>query len=515
MGNQLKAGAILTYVALILNSIISIIYTPIMLKLLGQSEYGLYSLAVSSASYVGILNFGLGNAVIRYTAKYRALGDDEGCSRIYGLFSIMYGTLGIIALVSGVVLTIFSPDLFSNSLTGDELYKLRIIMGIMVTNLSIGIGLGLFSVIALAHEKFVFQKMIGIVSSIVNPLIMLPLLMMGYGSISVALITTILNFISILVNIHYCFRVLKIKIKFGKFQIDLIKEIFVFSSFVFLNLIIEKLYWSTDQIILGVYSGTVAVSIYSIGATFSGYFSGFAAAISNVFLSKVTRMVITEVPDKEISDLFIRVGRVQYIILSFALGGFIVFGQEFIQLWVGPEYSDSFYIALIILVPAMIALIQGMGGIILQAKNKHKFKSILYLVIAICNVFLSIIFVKKWGGIGCALATGLAYMVGNVLVMNYYYWKKIHIDIPKFWKNILFMSAALLVSILFGATANRYLLADTWIILVGKIFAFSIFYLLMIWFVGMNNYERDLLSVPLKRMLHVFNREIAFDKTKA
>lgn len=504
MKNQLKAGAILSYVALFINSAISIIYTPVMLNLLGQSEYGLYSLANSAAAYVGVLNFGLGNAVIRYTAKYKALKDEEGCSNLYGMFCIMYGILGILALVAGIILTLNSHNIFSNSLSMDEVNKLKILMGISIINISIGIGLGIFSVIVLAQEKFIFQKVIGIASSIINPVITLPLLIMGYGSISLTIVTTLLNFVTILTNIYYCFKVLKIKIVFKKFEATLLKEIIVFSFFIFLNLIIEKIYWSTDQVILGIFSGTVAVSVYTIGASFSGYFSGFSAAISNVFLSKVSGMVTKEVSGKEISDLFIRVGRVQYVVISFALSGFIIFGQEFIHLWVGKDYHDSFIIALMILVPMMVSLIQSMGGIILQAKNMHRFKTMLYFVIAIVNIFMSIIFAQWWGAIGCALATAVAFTIGNIVIMNIYYWKKINIDIPRFWISILCMSAPLLISLVVGIALNKMVISGGWSLLIIKMIGFSVIYSLLMWFTGMNKYEKDLFIVPFRNIINRF-----------
>ncbi|NFO13457.1 hypothetical protein FDB34_04370 [Clostridium botulinum] len=84
--NQLKAGAILSYISLGLTNIIAIIYTPIMLRLLGQSEYGLYNLSNSIIGYLGVLDFGLGNAIVRYTAKYRAEEDKDGESNLNGLF---------------------------------------------------------------------------------------------------------------------------------------------------------------------------------------------------------------------------------------------------------------------------------------------------------------------------------------------------------------------------------------------------------------------------------------------
>ncbi len=507
MKSQLKAGALLSYIALFISSAISIVYTPIMLKYLGQSEYGLYSLATSASGYIGVLNFGLGNAVIRYTAKYKALKDEDGCSRLYGMFFIMYSILGALALVSGIILTLNSENIFSNSLSVTEVNKLTVLMIIMVINISIGIGLGLFSVIVLAHEKFIIQKVITIAGSIINPIIMVPLLIMGYGSVSLVIVTTIISFITILINIYYCFRVLKIKMVFKKVQKDLLKEILIFSSYIFLNLVIDKIYWSTDQFILGIYSGTVAISIYTIGASFTGYFSGLSAAISNVFLSKVTGMVTKEASDKEISDLFIRVGRIQYIILSFALSGFIVFGREFIDLWVGKEYSDSFIIAVIILIPSIVSLIQGMGGIILQAKNMQRFKSVVYFLIAIGNVFLTILFVQWWGVIGSAIATAAAFTIGNIVVMNVYYWKKLKIEILKFWINILNMSFPFAMSLAFGLTINKIMLADSWIILFIKMVVFSILYTILMWLIGMNNYEKDLILSPLKHITRRFKKE--------
>lgn len=507
MKNQLKAGVVLSYVALLVNSIISLIYTPIMLKILGQSEYGIYSLATSMTAYVSILNFGLGNAVIRYTAKYRATKEKEECCNLYGTFCLMYGVLGITALAIGVMLTFNTDRIFSNSLSVDEINKLTILMAVMVINISIGIGSGFFSAVILAYEKFIFQKVVNIIGSIINPIVMLPILMMGYGSIALTLITTIINFITIFINVYYCFKVLKIRIKFCKLEKNLFREIIIFSFFIFLNLVIDKVYWSTDQIILGIFSGAATISIYTVGTSFMGYFSGFSVAISNVFLSRVTRIVTKENSEKEVSDLFIRVGRLQYIILSFTVSGFIIFGQEFINLWVGKDYSDAFVIAGVMLVPMMLSLVQSMGGIILQAKNEQKFKSIIYALTAVFNVFISVIFVQWWGPIGCAIGTAIAFTIGNVIIMNIYYWKKINIDIPLFWKNIFSMSFAVFVSVVFVNKLNTLIPAENWSVLFMKIIIFSFFYITLMWFLGMNKYERNILIFPVKNVLHKINNK--------
>ena len=67
-----KKGAILSYVSIIVTTIIQLIYTPFLIRKLGQSEYGLYSLVQSIIGYLTVLDLGFGNAIIVYTAKYRA-----------------------------------------------------------------------------------------------------------------------------------------------------------------------------------------------------------------------------------------------------------------------------------------------------------------------------------------------------------------------------------------------------------------------------------------------------------
>lgn len=498
--SQLKSGAILSYISMILTSGISILYTPIMLSLLGQSEYGLYNISNSIIGYLGVLDFGLGNAVVRYTAKYRTLNDKDGEENLQGMFIVIYSILAIIILVVGGMLVMHSDLLFSSKLTSVELDRMKVIMVIMIFNLAISFPFGVFGGIITAHEHFIFPKIIAIIRAILNPMVMLPLLFIGYGSIGMATATTVVNIVFIGVNIYYCFKVLKIKIKFKKLEFRILKEISGYSFFIFLNIIVDKIYWSTDQFILGAVSGTVAVAIYSIGSTLNAYYMNFSTAISGVFLPKVTKMITRNVDDEELTSLFIKAGRVQYIVMAFILSGFFIFGKEFIYIWAGEGYAEAYYIALIVMIPLTIPLIQNIGITILQAKNMHKFRSNVYIVIAVINVILSIPLAKILGGIGAALSTAVSMVIGNIIIINIYYYRKINIDIVKFWKNIIKMTIPISISIIMGKLIDHLinLRGYTGIFIKGSIFA-VIFFILM-WNLAMNNYEKQLIIKPINKI---------------
>lgn len=495
--NQLKAGAVLSYVSLFLGNIISILYTPVVLRLLGQAEYGLFNLSNSIVGYLGILNLGFGSAIVRYTAKYRAENDTDGEYNLNGMFIIVYSVLAIIVVIAGSFLVINVPNIFGTSLSSEELIKIRILMILMIFNLAISFPFGIFGSIISAYEKFIFPKIVGIIRVIINPLVMLPLLLMGYKSIAMTIMTTIINILFIGINMYYCFKFLKIKIKFNNLDFTVFQEIFTFSFFILLNTIVDKIYWSTDQFILGAVSGTLAVAIYSVGSNFSNYYMAFSTAVTSVFLPKITTMVIKNVEDKELSDLFIRIGRIQYVILSFILSGFIIVGKEFINLWAGSGYEEAYYIAIIVMIPLTIPLIQTLGITILQAKNMHKFRSCIYLIIAIVNLIFSIPMAKMLGGIGAAICTSVAMIIGNIIIMNIYYYKKLNIDVPSFWMEIVKISIPVVLSLVLGLFFENLinLTGFSQVFINGVIF--SIIFFSLMWNYGLNEDEKNLVSMPI------------------
>lgn len=499
--NELKSGAILSYLSLFLNTLIQILYTPIMLRLLGKSEYGLYTLANSVIGYLGVLDFGLGNTIVRYTAKYRALNDKEGEYNLNGMLIIVYSIIALLVIVAGSLIINNSDSIFSNSLSIKEQNTIKTLIMIMVFNMAISLPFGIFSSIVTAYEKFTFQKIIGILKSIINPFVMLPLLFMGYKSIGMTVATTVINILYISVNVYYCFKVLKIKIKFNNIELSLFKEIFGYSFFIFLNMIVDKIYWGTDQLILGVVSGTTMVSIYAIGSQLSTYYMTFSTAISGVFLPRVTQMITREASDNEISDLFIKIGRIQYFILAFIMCGFIIVGKDFISIWAGDGYESSYYIALVVMIPLTIPLIQNLGIAILQAKNMHQFRSNLYIVIALLNIIISIPLAKFLGGFGCAFVSGVCFFIGNGIIMNIYYYKKVNIDIPRFWNNIIKVTIPVVISLILSTLINSFISGSGFIHIIVKGILFSLIYIILVIKIGMNDYEKNLIMNPLKKIL--------------
>ena len=504
--NQLHSGVILSYLNLVISFVIPFVYTPLMLRLLGQAEYGLYSLSNSVIGYLTLLSFGFGTTIVRYIAKYRAEGRKREEEEAFGFFLMLYSALALLVMAGGMIVSFFADGIFEKGLTGGEISKMRILTLIMAFNTALSFPLSVFSSIAIAHERYFFRKVMDIVSTAAAPLANLIALYLGFASVGMALAATIVQLLLAPVSIVYCFRELKLRPRFVRLPGALVREMLGFSVFVFIGTLVDMLFWATDKVILGMLASTTAVAIYNVGGTFNNIVMQLSTSISVVLVPRITGMVITDTPKQEWSNLFIRVGRLQFLIIGLIASGFPVFGRVFIELWAGPDYADAFWVAALTMFPLCIPLIQNTGLSIVVAQNKHQFRAIIYLVIAIANVISTYLIVPYMGIIGAALCSCISYLLGQGLVMNIYYYKVTGLDIPRFWGNILRMAPVPGVMTAVGLFVLKAISLDGWMPFLGGVVVYSAIYCLLMYVFAMNDYERDIIRKPLGKILNRFHR---------
>lgn len=499
--NQRKIGAVLSYVSIIINTLVGLLYTPFLISKLGQSEYGLYSLVASIIGTLTILDFGFGNAIVVYTTKYRENREFENEKKLHGMFLIVYFIIGIVATLIGLILFFSANNLFSSTMTQTELYKIRIMLLILTFNLAITFSFSIYSSIISAYEKFIFQKVLAILNTLLKPVLMMPLLFMGYKSITMCVVITIVNAIVLLSNYLYCKNKLKIKIKYTGFDKSVFKVVAQYSIWLFLGVIVDKINWSIDQFVLGAVSGTIAVSIYSIASQLNTLFVNLSTAISGVLLPKMSKMVANEVTSKQLTDEFIKVGRIQFYVIFLIASGFVLFGKEFILFWVGKEYINSYYCTLWLMIPTTIPLIQSLGISIRQAMNKHKFAALTNVFIALLNLVISIFLASLYGPVGSAAGTGIGILV-SIIIINIYYNKVIKLDMCQFWRTIvvMFTKVAIPVVVIIVIMHILPLTGIKSVIIYGSIY--TLIYLFVVYKFVLNTYEKEIVNSVKRKVIN-------------
>jgi O-antigen/teichoic acid export membrane protein len=156
--------------------------------------------------------------------------------------------------------------------------------------------------------------------------------------------------------------------------------------------------------------------------------------------------------------------------------------------------------------PLCIPLIQNTGLSFVIAQNKHQFRSVVYLVIAIANVISTYLLVPAMGVIGAAICSCVSYLLGQGLIMNIYYYKVTGLDIPLFWKNILKMAIIPGAMLAIGLIVKQFITIDNWFAFFAGVILFTAVYALLMYRFAMNDYEKDILRKPLKKILSKFRR---------
>lgn len=506
--NQLRTGVILSYINLGISCIIPFLYTPIMLRMLGQQEYGLYSLAHSVISYLTLLSFGFGSTIIRYISKYRAEGNRDAVERTFGFFLGVYVFLGALVFIVGCMVSNYVEPIFHKGLTEAEIGKVHILIIIMSFNTMLSFPISVFSSIITSYERYVYRKLIDMISTVAAPIFNLVALYMGLASVGMSMASTVLQFLMLPLNMIYCFKVLKIKPQFKRIPIALIKEMVGFSFYVFIATIVDLLFWSTDKVILGMLASSTAVAIYNVGGTFNNTVISLSTSISGVLTPRITGMVVKDASKDQLTELFVKVGRLQYFVMALIISGFAVFGQAFIHLWAGDEYADAYWIAVLTMFPLCIPLIQNTGLSIVVAQNKHKFRSLTYLGIAIINVISTYLVVPYLGGIGAALCSCITYLVGQGLIMNVYYFKVTGINIPLFWKNIGKMSIVPGGMLAIGIFMNSKVELDRWGLFLSAVIIYTVLYCLGMYKFALNQYEKGIVCQPIRKIKNIFSHKL-------
>ncbi|MBQ7302715.1 MAG: lipopolysaccharide biosynthesis protein [Clostridia bacterium] len=494
-GNQLKLGVIINYASVVIGLMITLFYTPIMYKGLGESEYGVYSTTMALVSNLSLLSLGMNSAFTRFYSRKKLEGNEEGVHRLNGMFLTVYFIMSALALLCGVIIALNYRAVYGGVMTEAELSRTPLLTMILSLNVAVTFPESLLESTMTVNERYVVHRSLNAIKTIANPALMLPILLLPSlakwrTSVALAAILLIVHCLHILWCFLYCKKALRFKARFGHFDMPLMRSIASFTLFVFIGIIVDKLNWSVDKFLLGKMVSSTASGVYYLADQLNVYFLSLATILSNVLIPRVHRIVADGGDDAELSRLFIKVGRLQFMVLAPIWLGFLFFGKFFVGVWANGQ-MDVYPIALLLMGSTIIPSIQNLGIEIQHAKNKHQFRSILYLIVCVVNIIFTIVALKLGhGGVGAAAVTAFTVLVGNGLIMNIHYKKKIGLDIGRFWRSILSLLPALILPAIAGYLMMRFVPIDGYVLFLLCCAAFVLVYAVSMWLFGFNAEEK-------------------------
>lgn len=498
--NQVRAGALVSYITIFFNIISGFIYTPWLIGKLGQSDYALYTLVNSVMTYF-VLDFGMGAAITRFITKYRVNNEPAKINNLLGVTTKLYLTIdGIIFVVMVAFYTLIDKIYVNLSVSEIEKLENVFIIAGMVALFSFPLlpVNGIFT----AYEKLYAQKIFDLLAKVLTITTVIVALLSGGGLYFVVLFNTGITFLMNLIKFIYIKKSAKININFKHKDKALKNSIFSFSAWVMVSSIADRFFFTFVPSLLGIVSNSSQIAVFGVAVSIENYTCLFSSVFNNLFLPRVTSMVVKNESTEKITDLMIKVGRIQLIIVASIVTLIISMGKEFLTCWVGAEYQDAYYVLIIVLIPTLVHFCQAIATEMLYATNNVKYRALVYICGSIISVVTTLLIGERLGAIGAGIGIGLGLLLSHVVLINIIYHKKLKLNIPKYFKECqLKIIIPMLVSGTIGFLIMKIYPVDNLIFFIVKAGIWAVFHVIIMWFMFMNKYEKNLFLGYAKKIV--------------
>lgn len=509
MANQIKVGAILSYVTICINMILGLLYTPWMINHIGTSAYGLYALSGTFIAYF-MLDFGLGSAVGRFLSLAVANKDEKNIKSTINTAFRIYIIIDIIVFILLFFIYFFLDEIFIK-LTVAEIHDFKIVFCISAFFSILSFPLMPFNGTMIAYEKFIQLKTIELVQKVSAVVFTIFALLVGYGLFAVVFINAVVAFLCNVYKLIYTWNNLNIKVSIVNYDKNLAKSLFSFSIWVFIIGIAQRLVVTLSPTILGIRANTMEITIYAVASTLEAYVWTFSNALNGLFMPRISSMVAKNVNRKELTDLMIRVGRIQLIICGLIISGLFVLGKPFLNLWMGPEFVKSYYVVILMVATGIISLTQAIADTLLYVENEVRYRAVIYCSSAVISFVVGYVLAGYIGAIGCGIGIFFS-LFSTVIGMNIVYSRKLNLQIGRFFKEChLKIIWPIIICSILALLVQKILPISSWYIIFMYVCVYTLIFIGLQWFLTMNKCEKELM---LSLYCRFFNRchKISFKK---
>lgn len=496
---QIRLGAILSYFSIFLNIGAGVIYTPWMIRQIGQGEYGLFTLANSLISLF-MIDFGLSAATSKYVSEYHVKNEEEKVNIFLGAIYKLYLFVDIIILLTLVVIFFFIDKIYVN-LSVSELIQFKVVYCIAALYSIISFPFITMNGILTAYEKFVQLKMADVLYRVLVILFMVIALMNGKGLYALVTVNAIVGLLVIIYKLVIIKKATPVKVNLKHTEKGIYKEVFGFSFWTTVASLAQRLVFNITPSILGMVSSASEIAVFGIVTTIESYSFTITNAINGMFMPKISKIYAEDNRDDGIMNLMLKVGRFQYALNGILVVGFLVLGKNFISLWMGEDYINAYYGIVLVLIPGLLYNPMQIAHTAMVVRNKVKKQAEVNLLMGIINVLLSYNLSKKYGVVGACVSICIAYLF-RIIALIIIYKKDLALDMIFFVKKCYIRYLPILVlSTIAGFGVLRMIYSLNWIGLIVNVIILLLVYSILFLILGINSSERTKVKNMIVRRL--------------
>ncbi len=484
--------------------VIAFMLAPFLVHTLGDTKYGIWTIAIAFTGYMNLLDLGLTSAVNKYVSQYNGVRDNRSINAIVSTSLALFLLMGLII----VLLSPFMANFIVSFISLDESLVSIVHMLIIIVSFDIAIFVvsGLFKGIFGGYQHYSIINIVQIISALFKALMFYAFLSHGHDLIAMGYISIAGNVLSALL-FYWLLKKYYPQVSFTIAAVnkDRASEILHYSKFTFLAMFANQIIYYSDAFVIGFFMTAAAVTHYSIPWTLAEYTKKILFAISNTYAPAISEKDAAGDLDN-IKHLYLSGTRYMIIISNLLSVGMIVLGGAFIALWMGSRFQVLGETVLIILfINLFFQGPQTISYAILQGLAKQKYYSYMSMVVSIANLALSILLVQKYGIVGVALGAAIPQILFYAFFVPWLTLKTLNIPRWYYFRQT-FLPSLIPTAVLFLTLYNwaDFHTPGSYFELLGMAFVCTLVYLLLVFFMMLNDVEKKASLALLKKVKLIF-----------
>lgn len=405
-------NAIANWVTVAFVAVVSFVMSPFIVQHLGATRYGVWSLTAGLVGYLGLLDLGIRQAVSRYVAHNHAVSDHEENSLIVSAALRLFGIIGFFAVLLAGLLAYFTPILFN--IPEAMIADVRAIVVLGGLSMAASLVGGVFGGVVTGLERFDAQCGLEIATTVVRSGAIVFALRADYGLVALAVIqlsSQILNCALYWMIAHKLYA--KLKIRWTGELGPQMRTILSFSATLTVLYALGKIISYSDTAVIGAFLPIDAVTSFVIAGSLCLQAREVPRSLSYLMAPRISAMM--SIGNNRVGDEIAQVARIATLLSASIATTFVIRGESFISLWMGPEYGPLSGQVLRILA-IVVWLDASRSVMVLSLTGMAKQSTVIpgLAIEAACNLALSLLLVRPLGLVGVALGSMIPGLIVSI-----------------------------------------------------------------------------------------------------
>lgn len=477
---------------------VNFVLTPFVIRSLGNTSYGVWVLLVALVGYLGYLDLGVRGAVTRFVARHHGAADHASASRVASTALTTFALAGALAiLLSGVLaVTVGHAARVPIELRGEA----RIVLLLGGLNIAGSLLCGVFGGIVIGMQRFDYANGVEIGAQALRALLIVAALKAGYGLVALATIQLGIAGLRGVTDFLVSRRLYpELKLRLGEWDRATLKVIFGFGVAATLLQVLGGMALYGDSLVIGAFLPLGLITFFAIASGLTEYARALVGGVSQT-VSPLASALDGRGQEHRVQEALVSGARLAMLVVTPVAITFLLRGPAFIALWMGTDYRELSGAVLRILTVALWAVsgyqvvtatVMGIG--------RHQGLVPAFLAEVVCNVALSVWWVRPYGIVGVAWGTTVPRLAFSLLFAPWYARRALAIPMQRLWLSVWVRPTLAMVPFALATyTIERFWPADNLPLYFTQVVMVLPLALVAAWFTCFSVPERRAVAVRLK-----------------